>query len=282
MPRSSTIKQFKRQSPPKSKPHRKQPRNAGSPINSAFVQFLQMLPDNKEFVFQFLDMFPISIEVFAPDGTSVFLNRAFMELNGIKDASLAVGEYNVLKDPVLNEHMGLRDGIQRAFHGEAIVVYDVDAPTQDMVDRGLIDEKPFEKSFMDWHLFPVMDDKRLAFVVFVCIVKKLYYGRPDLARTKEYIDTHWKEEFDPQALAKSVNISVTPLYNLFKRHTGMTPGEYYRKCKIDHIKEALKDKNISVKEAFSACGENSRGAYAKLFKKFTGISPAQYRAEIEK
>ena len=28
------------------------------PMNDTFAQFLQMLPENKEFTFQFLDLFP--------------------------------------------------------------------------------------------------------------------------------------------------------------------------------------------------------------------------------
>ena len=167
--------------------------------------------DNKELLFRTLDMFPMPVEVFAPDGTLEFTNRAFLEINNIPDAGLIVGKYNVLNDPVCNDQMGLRDGIQRAFRGEALVVHDVDAPTQDLVDRGVIAEKPFEKSFADWHLYPVMNGKKLAFVVYVCVVKKLYHGRPDLARARAYIESHWKKKYDPRATAESVNMGVTQL-----------------------------------------------------------------------
>ena len=252
-----------------------------NPINEtlSFAEFLQMIPDNKEFLFRFLDLFPVPVEVFAPDGTTVFINKIGLELYNIPDSSLVVGKYNVLKDPVCNDQMGMRDSIQRAFRGEACVCLDVIAPVQDLVDRSVIAEKPFEKSFMDWYLYPINDNEKLVFVVFVCIAKKLYYGRPDLAKAREFIDTHWEKGFDPQAVAKSVNMSVAQLYNLFKKHTGMTPGDYYRKCKVTHLKETLADKNLSVKAAFTACGVDSRGAYAKIFKKLTGLSPAKFRAQ---
>ena len=132
---------------------------------------------------------------------------------------------------------------------------------------------------MDWYLYPVKNNGELAFVVFVQIDKKLYYGRPELAQARAYMDTYWQEEFTPEAVAKHVNMSVKQLYNLFHKHTGMTPGNYYRQCKVEHIKEKLRDNNLSIKEAFAACGEDYRGAYAKIFKKVAGITPTEYRKQ---
>ena len=60
----------------------------------------------------------------------------------------------------------------------------------------------------------------------------------------------------------------------------MTPGDYHKKVKVDHIKEKLEDKNLSVKEAFAACGEDSRGWLSKVFKEITGLSPKQYREKL--
>jgi two-component system response regulator YesN len=124
-----------------------------------------------------------------------------------------------------------------------------------------------------------MDNGKAAFVVFIMFVKKLYHGREDLARAKEYLDSHWQGEYDAETAAKSVGMSVAQLYKIFKHHTGMTPGGYHKRCKIERIKEKLADKNISIKEAFAACGEDSRGRIAKVFKELTGLSPAQWRRQ---
>ena len=222
-----------------------------NPLDNSFINSFQMLVDNKELMFQVLDMFPIPVEIFDAKGTTVYMNRAGKEWIGIKDVDLLVGKYNVLRDPVM-EQMGLMPGIQRAFRGETVVTYDVVPPIEDVQARGVIDEKPFEKAFTDFHLYPVMNGKKVAFVVFVCVVKKMYQGKPEVAKVKEYMDTHWQGEYDSHAAAKSVHMSVTQLYSLFKQHTGMTPGEYHNKVKVDHIKEKLEDKSLSIKEAFAA------------------------------
>ena len=250
-------------------------------MSDVFSRFLKMLPENKEFMFRFLDLFPYVVEIFTPDGISVFVNRAGIEINKIIDISLVVGKYNLLKDPVCNDQMGMRDGIQRAFsHGESCVYYDVDAPIQDLINRGLIAEKPFEKSLMDFHLYPVTNNGKLIFVVFICNAKKLYYGRPDLARAKVYMDTHWQGEYDKEKVAAAVNMSVAQLYRLFKEHTGMTPGDYHKRVKVERIKEKLLDKSLSVKEAFAACGEDSHSWLSTVFKQITGLSPTEYRNSL--
>ena len=246
-------------------------------MNDAFGKFLQTVPDDKEFWFQSLDFFPLPVEVFAPDGTSLFLNRMGLAMNNISDPDLVVGKYNLLKDPVCNDQMGMRASIQKAFSGEAVVCPDVVVPIQDLVDRGVISEKPFEKSFADFYLYPIKYSGKLVFVIFFYVVKKMYYGRPYVVKAREYIDTNWLEKFDPRAVAKHVNMSVNQLYSIFKKHTGMTPGDYYRSCKVEHIKKALADKNVSVKEAFMACGEDSQGWIKKVFKDVTGFTPLEWR-----
>ena len=250
-------------------------------MNEVFARFLQMLPGKKEFTFRFLDLFPYMVEIFAPDGTAIFVNQASLTINKITDANLLIGRYNIINDPVCNDQMGLREGIQRAFfHGESYSWFDVAAPVQDLVNRGLIAEKPFEKSYMDFHLYPVKDNGKLLFVVFICNAKKLYYGRPDLARAKEYIDTHWQGEYDKDEVASAVDMSVAQLYKLFKEHTGITPGDYHKKVKVERIKEKLADKNMSVKEAFASCGEDSQGWILRVFKEVAGMTPKQYRESL--
>ena len=247
------------------------------------LKWFQTQSENDESLYRTLDMFPIPVEIFSPDGTSVFANRAWLDLVNMKDPSLLVGKYNALKDPVMKqimEQMGLYEGFQRVFRGEAAICKDFPAPIQDLKDRGVIEEKPFEKATMDLYNYPVYKNDVLHWIVCVFVVRNLYFGKPDVVRAKEYIDNHWQGEYDAETVAKSVNMSKTPLYNLFKQHTGMTPGDYHKKVKVEHLKEKLADESLTIKEAFAACGEDSRGYAAQIFKKVTGLSPLEYREKL--
>jgi YesN/AraC family two-component response regulator len=105
----------------------------------------------------------------------------------------------------------------------------------------------------------------------------MYKGRADIVDAKKYIDEHWMDEFDQEALAKAVKVSLSHLRSLFKQHTGETMNDYYKKVKVGHIKEKLMDKNLLIAEAFSLCGEDNRGAFVRTFKELTGMTPSEYR-----
>ena len=231
----------------------------------------QTLLGNKKLMWQAWDVLPNPIEMFNADGLLIYANRAALDVNGIPDAGLVVEKYNVLNDPVLNDRMGMREYIQKAFSGEAVAISDFSAPIDDLVDRGVIKEKPYEAMLMDIDLVPVFDDARLAYVIGVFVVKRTYQDNPKIAKVKEYMDSHWQEKFDAHAIAKAVGISYSSMAPLFKQHEGMTLNEYYLKVKIEYIKEQLADPNLSVKKAFAACGADSQGEMAKTFKKLTGM-----------
>ena len=247
---------------------------------SQLSESFQALIGSKDKVFQILDLFPMPIEVFDPDGTAIFLNRAGMDLFNIKDASLHVGKYNLLHDPVCNEIFG-HEIFERAFRGEALSWSDARVTIEEVVDRGVTEGKPFEAAFVDVYFLPVWNGEKLAQVMGVYILKRMYQGLPEVAKAKEYIDNHWLEKFDARAVAQAVNVSYSSMAPLFRQHEGMTMTEYYQKVKIGHIKEKLADKNLTVAEAFSICGGNSQSETAKTFKKLTGMTPKEYRASLK-
>ncbi len=64
-----------------------------------------------------MDQAPFSIQVFAPDGRTVRVNRAFENLWGVRFDQMSA--YNILEDPQM-EVAGIRDDILRAFAGESV------------------------------------------------------------------------------------------------------------------------------------------------------------------
>lgn len=95
---------------------------------------------------------------------------------------------------------------------------------------------------------------------------------------KEYIEAHWKEEFDIDRLADAIHISRYHYTRLFKQHTGITPYNYYQEIKVQKLKERLCDGNLSVAQAFAECGADFSGSFAKIFKEKVGMTPSQYQA----
>ena len=234
-----------------------------------------------EMYFQFLDMFPYQIEVFAPDGTSVYFNRAACEQHNIADPKQVIGHFNLIADPVSNDILGLREHISRMFNGEAYTIYDIRMPFEDTGTRyDKKDENLDATAYMDISAFPLRDaNGKIAYIVMIFQTKHTYKGRTEIRKAQEYINNNWLDEYDTDKIARAVNLSPTTLFTLFKQYLNETPHNYYKRVKVGKIKSNLLDPNISIADAFAACGVDYHGDYAQIFKKFTGLTPTEYRKE---
>ncbi len=236
--------------------------------------------DKEALLAKAIELFPHMIHVFAPDGTTVFVNEAVRKQYGITREVLEetiIGKYNVLKDPSVASEIP-PSVLRRAFQGETIYCPDIKIPLTVLAERFGVQDYDMEAMYQDITNFPILDDAgRVAYVVGIQTVRRVYRGKEEIERAKEYIETHWLDAFDINKTAKAACLSRTHFSRLFKKHTGMTPHDYYVHFKVSQIKEKLADSNLSISQVFAACGVDYNGHFAKVFKEKTGLSPSQYR-----
>ena len=237
----------------------------------------QSVVGREELLAKVIDFFPYPIQVYAPDGTSVMVNRALIAEYHVSSPDAIIGKYNVFKDPSVAA-TGQLDALKRAFRGETVFFQDVRVPLEDIAERYGIHDLDVEAIYQDITVFPILDaDKRVAYVVALLINRRVYRGKDEIARAKEYMENHWLEKFDAGSVAKAAGLSRVHFTRLFKKHTGITPHEYYINYKINRLKEKLSDTNLSIAQAFAACNVDYNGHFAKVFKEKTGVSPSAYR-----
>jgi AraC family transcriptional regulator len=228
-------------------------------------------------VAKMIECFPYPIQIYAPDGRSVLVNKAMLaEYNDIS-ADMVVEKYNIFKDPDVIA-TGQIQTLKRAFRGETVFFPDIRVPLKGIAERYGIQDLDVEAIYQDITLFPILDDeKRVIFVAALLINRRVYRGKDEIEKAKEYIETHWKEGFDLSETAKAAGLSKAHFTKLFKNHTGLTPHEYYINYKICKVKEKLLDANLSVAQAFAACNMSYNGHSAKLFKEKVGVPPSVFR-----
>jgi len=230
-----------------------------------------------------IELFPYLIHVFAPDGTTVFVNEAVRRQYGISQEVLQetiIGKYNVLKDPTVAAAIspGL---LQRAFNGETVYCPNIKVPLEVLAKRFGVQDYDMEAMYQDITYFPIFDEAgRVAYVVGIQVVRRVYRGKEEIQRAKEYIENHWLEKFDSEKIAQRAGLSKAHLIRLFRKHTGVTPHEYYTGYRIERLKERLRDQNLSVSQAFAACNMDYNGHYAKVFRDRVGLSPSGYRKQF--
>jgi len=221
--------------------------------------------------------FPYPIQVYAPDGTMVMVNEAFLKEFHIADAGMLVGKYNILRDQTLVGHEAYPK-ILAAFSGTVTQSLDFIVPVHLLKSLNGIPSEGLEALVQDISTIPVQNERgELVCVVNVLITKRKLYHRREIDLAKAYIEAHWREEFKTGEVARAVFLSVAHFSRIFKAETGMTPYEYYLSIKIARIKDKLLDTNLSVENAFAECGINYHGHYAALFRERTGLTPSEYR-----
>ena len=243
------------------------------------VQAFQFMLDDRVTMFQFMDIFPYPMQIFDPDGFLLFANRAICEDANVADLSEAVGTYNILQDPVTLDVLGLREPIEAVFKGERRTVHDVRIPYEDISAKFTQTDEHFNKvKYQDITGFQLWDVKGdIAYIIMIFITKQTYTGRTDMIKAQEYMDQNWRDEFDRDKIAKMAHINPKSFSGLFKQHIGFTPLEYYKRVKINMIKEKLLDPNLSISKAFVDCGVDYNGRWAKYFSEIMEMSPSEYR-----
>ncbi|MCQ6560499.1 helix-turn-helix domain-containing protein [Paenibacillus mendelii] len=93
----------------------------------------------------------------------------------------------------------------------------------------------------------------------------------------EYIENHYSEELSLDSVAEKMNISGGYLSSYFKEKTGKNFIDYLNEVRIDKTKEFLRHSNIKIHEAAIKAGYQNMNSFNRMFKKFTGLTPSEYR-----
>ncbi|CAL8900966.1 response regulator [Bacillus sp. FSL M8-0266] len=104
----------------------------------------------------------------------------------------------------------------------------------------------------------------------------------DIERAKRYIKTHFCEQITLEQTAAYVDLSPTYFTKRFKDETGLTFKEYVTTCRLDKIKQLLKDSSLSLKEITYQAGYTDPNYVSRVFKKMVGCSPKEYRKQTVK
>lgn len=93
-----------------------------------------------------------------------------------------------------------------------------------------------------------------------------------------YIHSAYSEKISVPQLAAMENLSNSRYIALFNKHLGMSPTAYIIKLRMNTACELLGSTDMSIKQVGMLVGYPDSHFFSKLFKKYIGLSPNEYRS----
>ena len=97
-------------------------------------------------------------------------------------------------------------------------------------------------------------------------------------KARKYIDEHSREELSLTRVAKAVNMNANYLSENFKQVTGIKFVDYVAHARFKNACDLLRNPRLRISEIAFAVGFQSLSQFNRVFKRFSGESPTQYRA----
>jgi AraC-like DNA-binding protein len=99
----------------------------------------------------------------------------------------------------------------------------------------------------------------------------------EIWKARNFIHKHSDDELSLTQVARAVNISPNHLSEKFKQVTGVNFVQYVARTRYEKARSLLHDLDLRVSEIAFAVGFQSLSQFNRVFQKFSGKSPTEYR-----
>ncbi|MFK4227517.1 GlxA family transcriptional regulator [Streptomyces sp. NPDC019890] len=101
--------------------------------------------------------------------------------------------------------------------------------------------------------------------------------REPLREVQQWVTEHPDHDLSVESLADRARLSPRHFARAFQAETGMTPGRYVERVRLEHARRLLEDTADGVEEVSRAAGYGTPEAMRRAFVKALGTAPAEYR-----
>lgn len=99
-----------------------------------------------------------------------------------------------------------------------------------------------------------------------------------LADILAHIRNHYGEELSIERFAEQMGMSVGHFSRVFKEEVGEKYVEYIARVRLSEAKRLLLDTDMKIDEIAERVGYWGRSSFIRVFRRYEGITPAQYRS----
>jgi transcriptional regulator GlxA family with amidase domain len=115
----------------------------------------------------------------------------------------------------------------------------------------------------------------------------MFQGQKDHAddvikKAQNFIEHNFQERITVEQLASMLALGRRNLERRFKKATSNSIIEYMQRVKIEAAKKSLETSSENVNEVMYRVGYTDSKAFRNTFKRYTGLSPIQYRSKYNR
>ena len=115
---------------------------------------------------------------------------------------------------------------------------------------------------------------------FMIFVGQKKHGDETVLKVQEFIENNPSAVFSVDEICDKFSVGRRTFERRFKKNTGNSLPEYMQRVKVELAKKHLETGRKTVNEIIYETGYNDIDAFRKVFKKFTDLSPIDYRKKF--
>lgn len=220
------------------------------------------------------------------------------ELNNTEVASLCVGAF-------LLAETGLLDGKPASTHWSAAEHFQQKYPQVNLVSEEIITEQNGiytsggAFSILNLLLYLVekycgketaiwcsktfeIDFDRINQNQFVMFNGQKDHNDKTIQKAQLFIENNYGKKIMVDDLARTFATSRRSFIRRFKKATANTPLEYIQRVKIEAAKKSLESDALNINEVMYDVGYTDSKAFRNIFRKYTGLSPLEYKQKYNR
>jgi transcriptional regulator GlxA family with amidase domain len=96
----------------------------------------------------------------------------------------------------------------------------------------------------------------------------------------DFMKANLQRKISLNDFARAVSLSGAHLSRLFKTETGLSPGEYLIRLRMEKARHLLTTTLLSIKEIMALAGYGNRGHFVQHFRRYSGFAPSEFRRSV--
>ncbi|WP_448212213.1 GlxA family transcriptional regulator [Colwellia sp. MEBiC06753] len=126
-------------------------------------------------------------------------------------------------------------------------------------------------------VFDPVRDKQSPYISFKAHKK---HDDQAILKAQEWLESHFHKEIIMDDLAQQVGLGARTFKRRFKLATGENPINYLQRIRVEMAKERLEKTTDTINNIIWSVGYEDVSSFRQLFKRFTGLTPKDYRQKF--